>query len=102
MLYSHSLEDDKLNLFVLFLNHLLKGNEKYKTTVDEVISEAHDLAVDKKNLYSIDRSLYQIIVFLKNKEPEFFADLDTNSLDKTVYQKVFDIIKSKSVFDVAE
>jgi len=93
MLYSHSIEDNKLSLFTLFLNKLISGDRKYKDTVDRVLLDAHQLALGNKSLYQIDRDKFSIIIYLKTSHEEYFKELNPDKLTKTQYRKVLNYLQ---------
>lgn len=101
MLYSHSIEESRFSSFALFLSYLIDGVDKYRSVVDKVLADAHDLATGKKDVYSVDRANYPLTVYLKNSDPNFFKSLDTRSLQKSDYQTVLSIIEKQGSLDFA-
>lgn len=97
MLYSHNLEDEKLNHFTLFLDKAKNGNSDYARIVNDVLLETHQYLTGKKTLHSINRDTFNIILMLSNIEGEYFKNLSDNpqSYTKETYQHVFDTIASK-------
>lgn len=95
MLYSHNLEDEKINLFTLFLTKAIQGEESYSPIVNDVISETHKYVAGEKNLYNISRDSMNIILLLAGLEKEFFKNLIGNqeSYNKATYSKVLDLLK---------
>jgi len=92
MLYSHSIEDEKFDLFKLFLKHILEGENDYKESVNYVIEQTHDLITGSKDYYSIDRDNYSIIVYLSKKAPEYFETIKSTDLTDEDYDKILRII----------
>lgn len=88
MLYSHTIEDNKLSVFTLFLNKLISGDDRYKATVDKVLSDTHNLATGDKDLYQIDKDKFSIIIYLKSTHEDYFKELDPDKLTKSQYKKV--------------
>ena len=74
MLYSHSIESEKLNIFSLYLSSLLDGNEKYKSEVDNVLKETQELIKGNRNYYNISRDYFPIIIFFSKQDPDFFSN----------------------------
>lgn len=93
MLYSHNLENEKFDLFMLFLNKLINGESKYKKIVDDVIEEAALLANNSKDLYDINRENYSLIVYLKSKDSDFFKSLDIKEINNDNYKKILTILE---------
>jgi hypothetical protein len=94
MLYSHSINDNKISLFTLFLNKLISGDEKYKTTVDKVLVDAHEFAKGEKNLYDVDKDKVSIIIHLINSpEKEYFVKLNPTNITTNNYKKVLNILQ---------
>jgi hypothetical protein len=96
MLYSHNLENEKLNLFTLFLNKALQGDESYASIVNEVILETHKYVAGERNLYNVNRDSINIILLLAGLEKEYFKNLTGNPklYDKEIYSKVLNVIKN--------
>jgi hypothetical protein len=94
MLYSHNLEDEKLNLFVLFLNKALQGERSYEPIVNDVILETHKFVAGEKNLYNIKRDSMNIILLLAGLEADYFRSLveTPDQYNNEIYSKVLDII----------
>ncbi|MFI5219006.1 MAG: hypothetical protein ACHQNT_05905 [Bacteroidia bacterium] len=93
MLYSHSIESEKLNIFSLYLSSILEGNNNYKNEVDNVLKETHELATGMKNYYNINRDYFPIIVFFFREAPDFFTQHTFERTDDKVYKGVFDIMQ---------
>jgi hypothetical protein len=101
MLYSHNLENEKINLFSLFLNKALQGEESYAPIVNEVISETHQYVSGEKNLYSIKRDSMNIILLLADSGNEYFKNISGNpeSYTNEIYLNVLKILdKQKTHF----
>jgi len=94
MLYSHNLEDEKLNLFTLFLNKVIQGEVSYAPIVNDVILETHKYAAGQKDLYNIKRDSINIILLLAELEVDFFRDLNDNpdQYNPATYSKVLDLL----------
>ncbi|GEO05614.1 hypothetical protein AAE02nite_32780 [Adhaeribacter aerolatus] len=98
MYYSHTIEDNKIGLFTSFVKSLIEGRQEYKPVVNNVIEEAHALALGNKTLFNIDRDSYPIVVLLEENDPDFFKTVDSNKADEGVYQKVLNILtEQKSI-----
>lgn len=94
MLYSHNVENEKLNLFTLFLNKAVQGDTAYASIVNDVILETHQYVLGEKNLYNIKRDSMNIILLLANAEKEYFKNLDNNptQYNADTYNKVLTLI----------
>ena len=99
MLYSHDIENEKFNFFILFLSLLIHGDRKYKDVVDKVIKETHELAKGEKDIYTISRDNFPITTYLRKKDPDYFKNLDTPtaSFSNEVYKKVYSFLKGHEV-----
>lgn len=95
MIFSHSVEENKFTSFALFLNQLLDGQSKYKSEIDDVLSEVIALAKGTKTLFQVDRDKLPIILYLKNSDPEFFSDIDIQEITNDVYKKTLSSIEDK-------
>lgn len=78
MLYSHNIENEKFNLFSLFLHKAIEGDMEYRAPVNRIIREAYELSVKSKDLYTIDRDSFPIIVFLSGSGKEELAKVGDN------------------------
>jgi hypothetical protein len=94
MLYSHNPENEKLKLFTIFLNHAVKGDDKYASVVNNVILETHQYAAGEKTLYNINRDLMHIILMLSGLARPYFEELVDNpeQYNQQTYSKVLEII----------
>ena len=97
MLYSHSIENEKFSLYLLFLNHVIEGDKNYKEPVDHVILETCALAKGTKNLYSIDRDSFPIVVYLQTHAAKFFKTLNPDPLafSSETYKRVSEILSEQ-------
>lgn len=95
MFYSHSIEDDKFDFFVSFLGHILKGDNQYRDLVIPIISDAHTLSTGEKNVYTIDRNSFPIIVYLVEKEKDYFQQLDINALNNSHFEHILEIVSQQ-------
>lgn len=95
MFYSHTIEDNKIGLFTSFVKSLIEGRQEHKKVVHSVIEEAHALAIGQKDLYTIDRDSYPVVVLLEETAPDFFKTVDSRDADEKVYQKVLNILSAQ-------
>lgn len=98
MLYSHNVENEKINLFTLFLDKAKQGDAKYAQIVNEVILETHLYVVGKKDLYNINRDSINIILLLAQLAKDYFASLkeNTSEYNNEIYTKVSQAITTKA------
>lgn len=96
MLYSHNSENEKLNLFTLFLNKAFQGESKYADVVNEVILETHLYAKGEKNLYNINRDSINIILLLADLKNDFFKNLNSTpeKYNKETYSTVLNLLEA--------
>lgn len=97
MLHSHSFQEKAFDSFASFLRKVLKGENKYEHLVEPVIVEAILLAKKEKDYYSVSRDLFDVIVFLAEKDPSFLSNLDpdVHNMSKETYQKILDLVTSQ-------
>jgi len=81
MLYSHNLEHDNLSLFTIFLNNAIQGREQYVPVVNQIIFETHMYSRGKKDLYSIDKDYFNIVLTLYASYQSYFEGLADNPLN---------------------
>ncbi|MDP4283163.1 MAG: hypothetical protein Q8891_01975 [Bacteroidota bacterium] len=94
MLYSHNLEDEKINLFILFLTKAIQGDQSYAPIVNDVILETHKYVAGEKNLYNIKRDSMNIILLLAGLEADYFKNIADNpeQYDNKIYSKVLNLL----------
>ena len=97
MLHSHSFQEKAFDSFAAFLRQVLKGEEKYEHLVDPIILDAILLAKKEKDYYSISRDLFDVIVFLAEKNPTFLIELEPKNahLTKDDYAKILDLVTNQ-------
>lgn len=78
MLYSHNLEHDNLSLFTIFLNNAIQGREQYVPVVNQIILETHMYSLGKKDLYSIDKDYFHIVLTLSANYQSYFERVADN------------------------
>ena len=76
MLYSHSHQEQSFDYFASFLRNVLRGEDQYKALVEPVIHDARLLAKKEKDYYKITTQSFDVIVYLAQKDPDFFSKLD--------------------------
>ena len=92
MFYSHSHQEKAFNFFASFVRNAISGDTRYQTLIQPIILDAQSLAKKEKNYYGISRSDYDIIVFLADKDPLFFKDLDVSHLSSEDYSRILKMI----------
>lgn len=100
MLYSHTIQDEKFNLFKIFISHILEGDEDYKKVVDPVIEQTQKLINGLEDYYTIDRGDYPIIVYLSQKAPELIKNLSTTDLKNKDYKDILKILTEQRELSV--
>lgn len=88
MLYSQTIEDRQISFFRSMLWHVLNGEQDYKNFVDPVVKDVIALVREQKNYFTVDRDAYHTIVFLAQKDPEFFRTLDIQQLTEEDYEHI--------------
>lgn len=94
MLYSHSHQDRLFDYFASFVENVLRGDVRYRKLVEPVILDAKSLANREKDYYGINRSQFDVIVYLAQKAPDFLQHLDTDHLSTEDYKKILEIVTS--------
>ncbi len=86
MLHSAASSKPIFNTFQLFVHQILNGNDAYKNSVDNVISEAQLLSIGEKNIYTVDRSYFSLIYHLSTHFKEFLGEIDTRNIKNEQYK----------------
>lgn len=97
MYYSHSLEDNKFDFFVSFLGYILKGDNRYKALVQPILKDAQDLANGNKDFYTIDRDTFPIVVYLVEKERDYFRGLNLETLSIDNYNHILQLVNEREL-----
>lgn len=97
MLRSCSISNDKVEIFQLFIHRLLDGNSNYKNSIDRVLEETHRFTMGEANVYSIDRTNFDIILKLAKIAPDFFRRLDVNNLKEDDYKNILVLFESDTL-----
>ncbi|HTJ52982.1 MAG TPA: hypothetical protein VL443_26185 [Cyclobacteriaceae bacterium] len=75
------------------MNKLISGDNTYKTTVDKVLVDVHDLAKGSKNLYEVDKDKVSIIIRLNNSGKEYFAEINPSKITTSNYKRVLTFLQ---------
>lgn len=99
MLYSHSVEDSKFNLFASLVSTLISGKREYQNVVDNIIKDSHDLLVGNKSVYQLNRDTFPIAVYLADQDPEFFKSIKVGEEEITSdnYRHIYEILRKENV-----
>jgi len=96
MLCSYSIEDEKINVFSLFLENAINGNTSYQEEVKRVIKEVQELSLNVKTIYSIDRNNFTIILNLYYSDSEYFKKIDLEKINEEDYRLIESKLKVKN------
>ena len=96
MLCSYSIEDEKINVFSLFLENAINGNTSYQEEVKRVIKEVQELSLNVKTIYSIDRNNFTIILNLYYSDSEYFKKIDLEKINVEDYRLIESKLKVKN------
>jgi len=98
MLYSYSVEDEKVQIFSMFIENIINGDDSYKAEVKRVLNEVKELSLESKTLFSIDRNYFTIIMKLFESNPQFFKEVNLDDLKTAEYQVIEDSLKKNENF----
>jgi len=101
MLRAHTNQEQIFDYYASFLRHVLSGEDKYKALVEPVISDTKLLIQKQKDYFTISRNGFEVIVFLANKDPQFFAGLNTANISNNDYQHILNLIMQQKDLIVA-
>jgi hypothetical protein len=101
MLRSNSNQEKTFDYYASFLKNILCGEEKYKSLIEPVISDAKSLVKKEKDYFTISRNGFEVIVFLAKKDPHFFSTLDIQNPSHQDYQHILNLITSQRDLIVA-
>lgn len=101
MLYSHSYQERALDSFASFLRNVLAGDDRYKPLVEPVIKGTKSLVKHEIDYFGVDRSAYDIIVFLAETAPEFFKDINLENISKDDYDFILKLITAQREMPIA-
>lgn len=92
MFHSHSHNEEVFGIFTAFLQNAIEGKDAYKSIVNPIIQDAHSLAIGEKDFYKINRSNFPVIVYLVEKEHEYFRIIQPNNITKDNYTHILDLV----------
>lgn len=95
MLYLNSQQEKAFDFFASHLKNVIKGDDRYKSLVEPLIADAHFLANKEKDYYGIDRDGFDVIVFLAEKEPDFFKEIRIGHLSVDDFVHILKLIQSQ-------
>ncbi|TFD96431.1 hypothetical protein E2605_09705 [Dysgonomonas capnocytophagoides] len=95
MYYSQAIDDYNVSIFRLFILRTLDGFDGYKQEIQVVISEAKSLLNEEKTVYEINRELFSLILYLKNKDTGFLRNLNIDNVQKEDYKELLKIIEKQ-------
>lgn len=95
MLYSHSHQEKAFDFFASFLRNAIAGNSNYKSLLEPIIADAKSLVKKEKDYFGISRNAFDVIVFLAQKDPDFFTNINVNELSEEQYKHILELITSQ-------
>jgi len=95
MYYSQAIDDYNVSIFRLFILRTLDGFDGYKQEIQVVISEVKSLLNEEKTVYEINKELFSLILYLKNKDNGFLRDLNIDNVQKEDYKELLKIIEKQ-------
>lgn len=93
MLYSHSHQEQSFDYFASFLRNVLRGESQYKALVEPVIENVKSLAKEK-DFFKVSNQSFDVIVYLAQKEPDYFIHLGTN-LSNQDYEHILQLVTAQ-------
>ena len=98
MLYSYNVEDEKAQIFSMFIENIINGDDSYKDEVKRIFNEVKELSLEKKTLFSIDRNYFTIIMRLFESNSQFFKEVDLDNIKTSEYQAIESSLKKSDNF----
>lgn len=95
MYHSHSPQERAFDFFASFLRNVLAGDTRYETVLQPIISDVKSLTTREKDYYNVDRSSYDVIIFLAEKAPDFFEHLDVNHITPDQYNHMLNLVTAQ-------
>jgi hypothetical protein len=95
MLYSHSHQEKAFDFFASFIRNVLDNDVRYESMVLPVIKDAKSLASHEKDHFAVNRTSYDVIVYLAEKDPDFFKHLNTEHISKDEYQHILSLLTAQ-------
>ena len=62
----------------------------------KVISEVKELILGTKNVYTIDKGLYPLIVYLKENGEQYLSTIDVANMEKDEYNHILSILETNN------
>ena len=95
MYYSHSLHDETFDFFASFLREIIAGKTNYKHLVEPIITDTHLDVLGQKDIYSVNRSGFPVIVFLAKTAKDFFKTINPENVSASDYDYILNVISSQ-------
>jgi hypothetical protein len=95
MYYSHSLHDESLDFFESFIREIIAGKNNYKHLVEPIITDTHLYVLGEKDIYSVNRSGFTVIVFLAKTATDFFKTINPENVSANDYDYILNVISSQ-------
>lgn len=91
----NNIERNNLTLFSALLERLVNGSADYKTIIDKILLETRELINEEKNLYSIDRDNFEIILFLQQNASDIIKV--KSSFNKEDYKEIIKMLNQNQM-----
>ena len=101
MLCSYSIEDEKINVFSIFIENAINGNPSYKEEVNKIIKEVQELCLGDKSIYTIDRNNFTIIQQLYFSDSNYFSRIDLEKINESDYKFIESKLRTRNEFVIA-
>ena len=96
MIYQIDQNTGRRLLFLNLVQSQINGDTRFQKVIDKVIKESRAVISDPSKIYKIDNDTFDIVLFLSDAAPEFFASNPQNEITIKDYEKVADILELKS------
>ena len=93
IVFAPSIEEIKKNIFLLFIENHINGNNNYDPIINHVLREAKEYQNREKDIYNIDRNYFNIIVNLSKYGNDFISGLNIDCIEPSDYLNLKNIIE---------
>lgn len=96
MYFAQSIDEHRIEIFRILLLRTIEGYDGYKEEITKVISEVKELISGSKDVYTIDKGLYPLIVYLRENGKQYLSTIDVANMGKDEYNHILSILETKN------
>lgn len=96
MYFAQSINEHRIEIFRILLMRTIEGYDGYRNDIIKVISEVKDLISGSKDLYTIDKDQYPLIIYLKENGEKYLDTIDITNMGKEEFNQILSILETNN------